>query len=240
MKILIATCKKYYPVAAKTCKSISEHLKNFEIVLISDEGTPMLDYVENIRHKKDIGWNAMIKKYLENNDMEKVIIWMDDLIIKSKIDDYALDYAIKVVLKNDLDYLSLYQPPARKLVDAIQSDFKPKNTLINDRYPISTMCSIFSRNMLLELLREDESPWEFEKNAKSRIGLQFKISQLGFNIVDIKNVISKGKIVKWRFNEKIDGFKHQSSLESLLYKLQMSYNFFKQLSIKDFFNFLFK
>jgi hypothetical protein len=168
--------------------------KNFNLDLDSyliTNGSPQLNFFKLVKIDKDEGWNKNLQKLLLQIKTDYVLLWIDDLILKKPVDQNSFLNAFKRVLDNDLSCLWGHNvfslKPKVFLSKLIHGDYRsPKG-----KYQFSTMCSIYKKSVLLNLLARTSSPWEFELLKDKAL----RVEATNFQLFDVSNVVIKGRII---------------------------------------------
>jgi hypothetical protein len=247
MKILISSCTKYNAVRQEVILSIKKQFPESLIYIITGLDDISASSDAQIFKSEDDGWSANLFKLIDwcsLNDDEAVLLWIDDLVIKT-INPLAwqtYQFIAEIFDSQSLFALKLYETPVSRLVNANDIN-NGIFTSINqsEDYPISTMVSLIRILFLKKILRANESAWEFETKAHQRIDFRdlTKLKKLNFNLVDISNLVVRGKIVPWRSLSDADNLMGKMNFsQGYLYKMKIIMHFLKLVSIKNIFGFL--
>ncbi len=148
----------------------------------------------------DHGWLKSILILLEPyQEDDYVLLCMDDLMPLSFVGDEVLNAFIAFARSKNIDSLKLYEPPSQRISSSINSGFTRIERCDQDRYPISTMLSIFKVSFLRNLLKQSSDAWDFEQGAYPRIPLKSQCYTSPCNVFDFANLVIKGSVVKSRF-----------------------------------------
>ena len=109
----------------------SRYLSDFEIIYLNYEG-------------KIAGWSNYVVDYLLKLGDEKVILSLDDFLIRSAID-------------MDKFKIAKSMKPCVKLCYCTEQEHK--------EYPVTLQYTIWNRIELISLLRKTTTPWDFEING---------------------------------------------------------------------------
>lgn len=118
--------------------------------------------VQLLQVGEDRGWSANLKTALDAVPETYVLLTIDDLYPTARIDTVGLVSLIEEI--GDFDYLRLnpYPGPRKRLSRRV--GLVPPG----DVYRTSTVFSVWRREVLHDLLVEDESPWQFELDGSKR------------------------------------------------------------------------
>jgi hypothetical protein len=147
----------------------------FEIFLSLESQEYKNDMNLNIVYNHTSDWSKRLHQTLKNVQTKFVILFLDDYWILKKVDQEMLTKILDYTLKNDLSYISysrnLLNSP-HKLNSVLNKDdiffYSVDNSLDDTKYLVSAEY-IYNKNMLMNLLRKNESAWEFENNASYRL-----------------------------------------------------------------------
>ena len=93
------------------------------------------------------------------------------------------------------------------------------------KYTFSTMCSIYKKKVLIELLEQTNTPWEFEVQNKRN----YKIEVPTDNAYQLSNIVVKGKLLKARLNNfkdnNIKDFPFHGILSEIEYRFRVLASF---------------
>lgn len=249
MKVLISSCTKYNAVRQEAILSIKKQFPESLIYIITGLDDISTSSDAEIFKSVDDGWSANLIKLIDLcslNDDEAILLWVDDLVIKTinPLGWQTYQFIAQIFDSQSLYALKLYETPVSRLVNAnnfMSGIFSPINQ--SEDYPVSTMVSLIRILFLKQILRANESAWEFEKKAHQRIDFKdlIKLKKLNFNLVDISNLVVKGKIVPWRSSSDTDNpIGKMNFVQGYLYKMQIIMHFFKRVSNKNIFGLLFR
>lgn len=198
---VISSCGKYSEVLEISHRSIKDAFPSLPVFVVTDAKLTFVDSATCFQ-KKDLGWNKNLLFLLDMMPARDfVILTMDDLEIVNSVSEHYFMDLINFFIANELDYVSLYSPPAVKLKRAVNADFQMFSPIDAD-HSISTMCSLIRVDLLRFLLSNTETPWEFER-LSYRYVKGYKCMNLNFNAVVLSNMIVQGKKIFWR-NKKND------------------------------------
>lgn len=149
MKVILSGYKGSKQIISASAYLASQYLKGFEVIYLNyGEFKGRLfgaKYVslkeEQTNGSKD--WSKDIRQYLETIDDDKVIFALDDYLLDSPIDRELWKEAKK------LDYCNL-------CADSVTN---------GDDYYVTTQYTLWKTDLLIEILEEVETPWEFEING---------------------------------------------------------------------------
>lgn len=149
--------KKYWPDCK--CKIIL----NTESIPFKYEG---LNISEPLNCEKDTSWSLRLKKSLEKVETEKVLIFLDDFYLKSEVNTSIIEQCV-IRMNEDSNLKSFvfaWQPGKNKNID--DGLFEERGRFAP--YRINAQVALWNKDYLYEILRENESAWEYEVNGSFR------------------------------------------------------------------------
>jgi hypothetical protein len=95
--ILVASCDAYQDLQKPFWSSFDLFWKDcpFEIYYLSNTIHPEYSKAKPLLVVEDLGWSKNLKKALESLHYQHVFIWLDDLILKKKVDTERINQIFK-------------------------------------------------------------------------------------------------------------------------------------------------
>jgi hypothetical protein len=137
----------------------------------------------------DISWSDNLIKALAFVKEQYVLLYIDDLILYRQLDVKLIEKTIQIFIEMDGNYLRL-NPIPRGVADGSQFDILPPG----DLYRSSTVFSVWRRDILLQVLKQGESAWEFELIGSERTDQFNKWYSSKEWLVHYQNLVIKGKV----------------------------------------------
>jgi hypothetical protein len=113
---------------------------------------------------EDLNWSNTLKKGLLKIKQKRVFFVFDDSFL-TKIDLEEVKIIFKTAIENDLESVTLRKNPFGKGVKYNNRLYKIKPTA---KYRNSLFLNLFKKEVLLELLKNGEDAWAFEKDGNER------------------------------------------------------------------------
>ena len=113
---------------------------------------------------EDLNWSDTLKKGLLKINQKRVFFIFDDSFI-TKIDLKEVKIIFKTAIENDLESVTLRKNPFGKGLKYNNRLYKIKPTA---KYRNSLFLNLFKKEVLLELLKNGEDAWAFEKDGNER------------------------------------------------------------------------
>lgn len=221
LAILVVSCDKYsdlWPIFFELKRRKWPDCK-YKIYLGTNNLKTQIDGVKNICIGDDVSWAENVKKMLFNICEEYVLMLLEDFFIDRRIESTNIDGAWTFMARNNIDCLRLEPlPPPAKILDR-----KLQLGKLNPKAPyfVSTQPAIWKRDVLISLLREGYSAWDFEqKNSMIYAnGCEYNFWGTKKYIFHHKNGVERGK--------------YYTSTIKLLKKEKIQFDIVKRGAIKD-------
>lgn len=230
ISILVLSCDKYQPYWDAFYSLLFRYWKDypFKIFHCSENEIYQNKRIVSISthlSKDPSYWSEGLKLALKKIDSDHIILFLEDFFLLKQVNDDILCKCISVFLNDhDLKYLRFLPVPSP------DTDYD-KSELIglqeNEQYRISTQLAIWDKEYLTKLVRNGESPWEFESNASKRSlelqGLIGVVNNMKEYPITYINAVIQNKITRKAFKfcekEKIFLDKNKISLNSRIEEL---------------------
>jgi len=199
MELLISSYFKSYDIWHITNHFIKKNWKNNNLkIYLGANGENKKEYCpENwiyINKGEDRSFSQSLKSYLEEIKEEYFILMLDDFLILDKVNNDLINKAFKFIKENKGVYLRLVPNPKGDFkIDKYFSKIDVKNKV---PYITSLQMAIWKKDFLIELLKYDFNPWEFEvKAGKTQEALENsdKFFVTNFAFVKYTHFVEKGK-----------------------------------------------
>lgn len=161
----------------------------FPVYFLTNEHTLDVPRVANISVGRDVSWSDNLRQALERITENYVLLILDDFFL---LDFVKTDRVLRVfhwMLECEPNYVRLNpsQKPDRPYSDIV--GIVSPGTI----YRTSTQAAVWRRRVLLELLKEGESAWDFEVYGSVRSDCYDKFFSTWDNHLPLVNGIIKGK-----------------------------------------------
>ncbi|MDQ3110741.1 MAG: hypothetical protein M3R17_12680 [Bacteroidota bacterium] len=148
--------------------------------------------VKIIRSGKAKDWSADTRKILEQIPETFVIVLLEDYFLQRPVDNDWLQKCLDFTKKNDAGFMRIasFREDHTAMYAYDVSTFNPAFgiTRLNASFRVNLQAGIWNRNDLLALIKDGESPWEFEINGSVR-SRSMKKPFLGITQSSHKNVL---------------------------------------------------
>jgi hypothetical protein len=197
--LLILSYDKAAPLWHGLEKSYEEFWRDnpLESSIVSNTGRGIhLTYFRHLVVGNETSWSDSVRKALHLVSQNYVLISYDDLYLCKKVDTNFFVDRLKMIVSCKLPYYRFHPSPGP---DVKLNDYE--GIIYPDSmYRTSTVFTVFRKDILLALLNDDESAWQFERYASSR---SFELGDfyVGRSLIfDYKNLLVKGKWVPWELS----------------------------------------
>lgn len=145
----------------------------------------------------DQTWSANLITALRQVPHEYVLLFLEDLFLKDDVDAQRVEALIRRCIDSGWDYLRLNPTPAPANDVGGGVGHVPRG----DLYRTSTVLSLWKREMLLSVLRPDESAWDFEVFGSHRTDHSDAWYACTSWNLPHHNLVIKGKIDRWAYRQ---------------------------------------
>lgn len=198
IKILISSHSKSSDIWYITDYFIKKHWKSKKEILLGANGVDKKEFVPGdwkyINQGDDISFSKSLKDYVNFVDSKYFILMLDDFIILEDVDINTVLKAFDFIEARKGVYLRLIPSPKGDI--RVDDDFSQIDVRAKVPYITSLHMSIWDRDFLLELLKYDFNPWEFEiKAGKTKEALKNydKFFVTNYPFIKYTHFVEKGK-----------------------------------------------
>jgi hypothetical protein len=125
-----------------------------------------------VRTGRDANWTRMLRAVLERIDSPVILYLHEDYWLDAPVDTPALEAYASLVAQGKADYVGLYPSwsnPKVRRAGACQHDPRLSHYAPDSAYRTSLQAAFWRRGYFQGLLRDGESPWQFERNSNARV-----------------------------------------------------------------------
>ena len=185
--ILVNSCDKYsdaWEPFFKLLKIYWPECVNYRIILNSETKVFNCNFlnVETVCGGHAT-WSKRLKNVLKKIDSEIVVFLLEDFFLKSTVNQNAFQKTLEAMLEDKtIGYIGLKYRPDRKLKNGFSPDehFVSRD-LLPVKYRLPLVSSMWNRDYFIKIIRDHETPWEFEEYA----GIRSK--KYNYKVLDINN-----------------------------------------------------
>lgn len=198
LSVLISSCDKFSDLWDENIKAYRKQWQNNECdtFLVTDKKTDWS--AENVNVIAVEGQNDFplrIKAALENVKTPYVLVTLDDYFLIKPVENDKINYLVDRMIKEDIQYLSLYSRRTKK-----ENDFLPLDNLVSvnlsARYAVNLYPAIWNVEFLKKTVKEDVSPWQYEASlTKTAFEENANCKNSLAGTFEILDVVRKGKVL---------------------------------------------
>lgn len=141
----------------------------FQVYLVANKKQNNHPKVVTLLSGDDLDWSSSVRKAIAQLKENYVLFFYEDAFLNAKVSNDVLKDKLQFFFEHDLDYLRLRPSPKP---DEKYNHFYGRITE-KAIYRVSLFASIWKKSILLELLKDGESAWEFEMQGAIR-SLEYK------------------------------------------------------------------
>jgi len=190
------------------------------VVWLGQTKTPDFIDKKNSFITGNVPWSNGLLSWLQNKCTSRFILYsMEDFILIRQVNTEMLKFICDIMKKNKIGLVKLYTN-RQTMIDKINNRkefglLKVRNCM---RWLCSCLPSIWSRDLLIDVLKNGETPWLFEQNGTGRLARMMlqHYAYLDSEVFPFREVIQQGKVKlsSYRFLRSIN-VKPEEKLECL-------------------------
>ncbi|MEM7532475.1 MAG: hypothetical protein AAF639_09870 [Chloroflexota bacterium] len=166
--ILVSSCDKFsdawHPFFSLFFKYWPEN--KYPVYLLGNRQTYPDTRVHTIHVDADLPWSTCLRLALEEIPQPYIVLFFEDFLIEEPVDIKTLEKYITYLQDKNAGYLGLqpYPEPSIILSDSSEVGEIAKGS----EYRVSLLVAIWEKQTLLNLIVDDETPWELELSGSKR------------------------------------------------------------------------
>jgi hypothetical protein len=173
----------------------------YPVYFVTNEKRAYFPGVRSIAVGPDASWSTGLRRALLRIPEEYVLLFLDDLLLAEEVPALALDRIIGWATGSRVNCLRLHpDPPPDFRIDRDVGLVNPGGA-----YRASTVVTLWARSVLIQLLRDGESAWEFEIRGSERADAYGEFYATYRPWIKVTNGVIKGKwrpeVVRWLLRE---------------------------------------
>ena len=187
--VLMLSCDGYSSLWPGFWQQFKKHFKG-EAPLYQSSNTKMFSdlNVKSLISEENSDWSSETLNILEKIDTDVVFVILEDIFLCSDLDRAKIDHLVSKFNSKDTNFIRYFASP--KLT--AQSNSAGLIAIpLNSPYR-ATVCGIWRRQILIDLIVKGETPWEFEVYGSRRSNFYSGFWTLDQNICEYKNMVEKG------------------------------------------------
>lgn len=177
LTILVNSCDKYedaWEPFFKILKLQWPECEQYRIVLNTESKVYDCDFlnVETICGGKDVTWSQRLKYVLERIETDYILYFLEDFFLLEKVSNETFEEALKLIQdSHDIGYIGLKYQKKREYRNPDDEDnsvrFINKDKIVTVNR-INSMSALWNKSWLMSLIKDHETPWEFELYGSER------------------------------------------------------------------------
>lgn len=167
MKVVVSTCDEYAWIIPVFLHFLRKSWPDnpYEIEIITEK-KPIAG---KVFYAKGASWSARIINYLKQCGEDKILLIVEDNI-SCKLVNTEIVQRAEELCEGDVGCVSLKAPPRYYENHSIDSKVKGfREYPLGEKYSISMQATIWQKRYLLDVLREGETIWNFERKGSVRL-----------------------------------------------------------------------
>ncbi len=121
--------------------------------------------------KEEYTWSKRLKLHLEKIEKEYVLLLLDDFFVESEVLDEKINFCVNEMEKDkNIVHFGFVPTLWENIDDNRYCDFELRKR--NSPFRVNTQAGLWRRSEIIALIREHESPWDFEVFASIRSRLR--------------------------------------------------------------------
>jgi hypothetical protein len=138
----------------------------FQVFLTANAKSPDDRRIQVLGFDKELSWSSGLKECLQKIQSCYVLLMLEDFFLRSPVRTADALYVLEVVKRQHAHMARLIPNPGP---DSYMNGSQLVGTVKPGRdYRVNLQAAIWRRTSLLNILRDGESPWEFEINGTKR------------------------------------------------------------------------
>lgn len=165
MVILVCSCDKDIDLFEPFKHCIEKYWSNHPKIIYTTE-TIKNPYYETISKNYPLEqWTKRIRETLKEIPDNEILLMIDDIFIRDKVDIDRIEYARKH-LKGNIAMFNFEKVFNIEDKESGLNGFKIRKK--GSEYELSLMCGLWNKEKLIDILEEDSDPWqvEYKQNTK--------------------------------------------------------------------------
>lgn len=172
--VLILSCDKYKDAWAPFFALFRKFWLSceFQVYLGTNEAQFEAENVKVIHSGKPADWSTDTRKILEKIPETYIILLLEDYFLERPVDLSWLNNCLEFTKKSDASFMRIasFRKDHEPMYAFDLSTFNPQFgiTRLNAPFRVNLQAGIWNKNDLIQLIKEGESPWEFETQGSVR------------------------------------------------------------------------
>ena len=191
LAVVVLSCDHYSDLWKPFFQLFDRHWPNCScsVYLASNTVSFNKDNVKTLLSGEDHDWSSSVKKCIEQLDENYVLLLIDDGFLSADVKEEELFHLFDIFIRHNMSYLRLKNTPKpdEKFIDGIGRIKEGR------LYRTAIFPSMWKKKVLVDLLKDGESAWEFELKGAGRSDKHRGFYGIYKNFFPIVHGVIKGK-----------------------------------------------
>ena len=196
--VLVSSCDDYDDLWKPFLKTFKKNWPdcNYKKYFITEKKNLFDKDFVSIKCGLNKNWSDRLHYALSNIDEDYVILMLEDFFLRSRIDNKKIHYFVNHIQKKKLNMIRLIKRPKGTL--AVNNHPELMEIEKKNSFRVSTQGSIWNKKILINLIKKNETIWEFEEYGTKRSKSYNNFYCVKKNIMTYKHhVVERGKWFPW-------------------------------------------
>lgn len=227
--VLVLSCDKYSDMWEPFGQAFKRNFPRLglKVYLGANIKDPNLDWAVVVNSGNDLDWSTSYRKILEQIPEKYLLVFLEDLLLINKIDSGVLTEVLDFALENNALHIRFWASPRPN-----QHTSSKHVGMSSNGYPFTTtVCGLWDRKRLLQILIDGENPWMFEIMGSYRSQYYGSVYSTWEPICEYLNMIEKGRWIprslnlalKNRYLLDVHARKNRRGFDAILCNLRIAY-----------------
>ena len=159
MKILVLSCDKNIDIFEAFHHCIEKYYKDHPEIIYATE-SEINPYYKTICKNYPLNkWSRRIRETLKEINDSEILLMIDDIFIREKVDSKRIEY-LRKKLKGNIAMFNFEKSFDSNDKESDIDGFKLRSK--GSAYELSLMCGLWDKDKLIDILEKDSDPWSIE------------------------------------------------------------------------------
>ncbi len=193
--IVVLSCDRYSDLWIPVLNNLLTMLMDvpYTKYLVSNEKELRLDGIQNILTGPDKNWSTSLINALNKIPERQILLLLDDMPLHEKPNTTVIERSFEILEQHSLGALHPRSIPPQRRWHHNKGDWYEYSD--RDSYT-SNVYSFWDKDVLLRVIQEGESPWDFEVVGSKRLNQLARVGALKSDVLNTSNLVIKGKWAK--------------------------------------------
>lgn len=193
--VLVLSCDKYSWLWQAFFERFNKFWpeKDVKINLLTNHKKCDLPNVNTIDIGEDVDWSTNLLRGIQKINERYIFITFEDVYLCNNVDTTFFDDLKKFIHENNVEYLNTKANPRPKTYGSSQKIVRLKQGM---HYRASLANAFWRKDVLLSILREGETPWEFEHNGTARSNKYERFYGTTIPLLSFDHIVVGGRLTR--------------------------------------------